>query len=224
LRQATNQKAGRARILVVEDHASLRAGLALMIGEEEGFSVCGDVGDAPSALEAAQKLQPDLVLFDITLEKVVRVDLIPEFHRRAPGTRVLVLSAHPPHLYARRCLDAGALGYVDKLESFKDVVRAIRAVLRGRVFVKGDRTANDEEIWSAARMKPVALDSLSNRELQIFMMIGMGKSARDVSDALALSLNTVEAHRENIRRKFGLSSAEEVLCYAVIWVNCRGIG
>jgi len=222
--RTTSESADRARVLIVDDHPPLRAGLELFLDQEDGILVCGGVGDGSAALEAAAKLKPDLILFDITLGKQVRLDLIPELLKRAPHSRVLVLSAHPSFLYARRCLEVGAHGYVCKGESVKALAKAIRIVVGGRVYVKGERSPNETDVRSTAKLKPISLDSLTNRELQVFMMIGMGSSIPEIAQAIGVSVNTVEVHRENARRKLGLSSAEELLRYAVIWVHCRGIG
>lgn len=212
-------------MLLVDDHPIVRRGLADLIDQEDGLAVCGEADDARAAVELFRELQPDLVVVDITLKDTNGLELIKDLKARDPDVRLLVASMRDERVYAERALRAGALGYVSKEESGDLLVQAIRAVLAGRVWVSQPVSqralqrmvgANGNEGDDAA--PPAIVETLSDRELEVFELIGRGHSTREIADSLHRSVKTIESHRENIKDKLALANAHELVQRAVAWV------
>ena len=205
----------RARVLLVDDHPIVRRGLALMIDAEADLAVCGEADGYEQAVAAVAGLAPDVAVVDISLAGRNGIDLVKELKTTTPNLPVLVLSMHDEALQAERALRAGAKGYIMKREATANVIGAIRHVLRGGVYVSDRMSArllgNLADGPPGAR-SPVA--RLSDRELEIFNLIGQGLSPRVIAEQLGLSIKTVEAHRENIKGKLGLASSNELIRYA----------
>jgi len=211
------------RVLLIDDHPLFRRGLAQLIEDEPDLEVCGEAGSAPEGLEAARELAPDVVLVDLSLGEGSGLEVVRALAQRAPELPTLVVSMHEEALYAERCLRAGARGYVRKQEASETVLDALRQVLAGEVYtspavaqrllrrVRGD----------VADAGPV--DRLSDRELEVFQALGRGRGTREISEALHLSVKTVEGYRAQIKQKLGLESGAELVHHAVRWVVERGL-
>ena len=209
----------RAKILVVDDHPLVREGLAARINAQPDLEVCGEAADVDEALALHDRIHPDLVIIDLALRTGHGLDLIKTIDQRKSSTKMLVISAHDESVFAERVIRAGALGYVSKQEAQEQVLDAISTVLRGERYVS-DRLTR-QLVGSAldfGTSKANGVDSLSDRELEIFELIGRGKSTRAVADELHLSIHTIETHRENIRAKLKLKNGSELIRSAVQWV------
>jgi DNA-binding NarL/FixJ family response regulator len=192
----TPSEAGRKakrRILIVDDHPVVRQGLTLLINQEPDLEVCGHAEDAHEAMQAIGQLQPDMVVVDISLKDTNGIDLIKDIKIQHSSLPILTLSMHDESLYAERVLRAGARGYIMKEEGTEQVVTAIRRVLAGEVYVSENMTARMVSRM-AMGMAPTGaspVDSLSDRELEVFRLIGEGLKTRDVADRLHLSVKTI---------------------------------
>ena len=211
----------RKRILIVDDHAVVREGLTRLIGGETDLTVCGQADSVSEALKQHEATMPDLSVIDLTLREGQGLDLIRRIKTRDKHAKMLVLSMHDESLYAPRALRAGALGFVAKNAPPDAILKAIRQVLAGKVYVspelgnhflKGMVNHNP-----ALRGSPI--ETLSDRELEVFEMIGRGLSTREISEMLFLSVKTIESHREHIKNKLGLSNSRELSRHAVLWVQ-----
>lgn len=218
-RPARRAKASsRAKILIVDDHPLVREGLTARISAQPDLQVCGEAADVDSALDLVLSTGPKLVIVDLTLKSGHGLDLIKKVAQSAPGTRMLVLTAHEEALFAERALRAGAHGFVSKQEAQHEVIDAIRAVLRGERYLSGSMTQRLVGLVVGPPGRPTGVASLSDRELEIFQLIGRGESTRSVAEQLHLSVHTVETHRENIRAKLNLRNGAELVQRAVKWV------
>jgi len=212
----------RKRILVVDDHAVLREGLVAQINREPGLVVCGEAETARAAIEAAEKLNPDLVLADITLPGRNGLELIRDLRAVRPGLPVLVLSMHDASLFAERVLRAGGRGYVSKQQSGSQLIKAIRHVLSGQIYLSEEVSTRLLGSFTGKAERPKTLspvELLTDRELEVFNLIGQAKETKDISKRLGMSAKTVEAHRASIKRKLKLKTGPELTRHAVLWVE-----
>lgn len=225
LKQAT-----KARILVVDDHPLMREGLASLIKRHEDFIFCGGAGSVAETHEAVKTAKPDLVLLDLFLNGGDGLELIKVLKSQFPSLLILVLSQFDESLYAERVLRAGAHGYVMKERAVKEVVDAIRMILAGELYVSSKVAAL--ALQKMIRTKPDTkngsngdgcVENLSDRELQVFQLLGIGMGTRKIADKLNLSLKTIETHRENIKRKLGLRGATELVNHATHWVGNQSV-
>jgi DNA-binding NarL/FixJ family response regulator len=209
--------ATKTRVLLVDDHPMVRQGLARLINDEADMTVCGEAEGASTALELAERLSPDLAVIDISLGGSDGLELIKDFRTRLPKLTTLVLSMHDESLYAERVLRAGAKGYVTKQEAPETVMIAIRKVLAGGTYVSGKMAERITKSMATPRQAEAQspLDRLSDRELQVFRLIGGGMSVREIAEKLFLSVKTIETHREHIKEKLSLKSSSDLLRYAV---------
>jgi DNA-binding NarL/FixJ family response regulator len=212
-------KPGARKVLIVDDHPIVRERLGELINQEPDLQVCGEAEDNVGAMAAVESLNPDVAIVDITLRDSYGIELIKDlkaYHAKLP---VLVLSMHEDSLYAERALRAGARGYLNKQEATGNVVRGLREVLAGRVFLSDTTTAGILQKVAAGKAavkgggSPV--DVLSDRELEVFQLLGQGKSAREIAKSLHISAKTVEAHREHIKQKLNLKTSTQLLRYAI---------
>jgi DNA-binding NarL/FixJ family response regulator len=209
--------AARATVAIVDDHPLVREGLAARIGAQPDMEVCGEAADIESALELIVTRRPSLVIVDIALRDGHGIDLIKRIVAAGVNTRMLVVSAYDESLFAERALRAGALGYVNKQELQGKVVEALRTVLRGERYLS---PAMAQRLIAQAIGSKVAhggTEALTDRELQIFQLIGRGKSTRDIAQELNVSVHTIDSHREHIRAKLNLRSGTELIQRAVQW-------
>jgi DNA-binding NarL/FixJ family response regulator len=209
----------KKRILVVDDHPMMRQGLAQLVGAESDMTICGEAENAESALDCLKTLRPDLVLADISLPGKNGLELIKDFQALQPGLPVLVISMHDESLYAERVLRAGGRGYIMKQEGGKKLMHAIRQVLGGQIYVSEKMSALILEIFSGRRgsAEGSPVETLTDREFEVFQLISEGKGTRDIAEKLHLSVKTVDVHRTNIKKKLKLSSASELIRFAVRW-------
>ena len=207
------------KILIVEDHPIFRWGLCELINQESDLVVCGEAEDTRQAWQAIEKLDPDLVIADITLQDSDGIELVKEVSKVHRDLPILILSMHDEFLYAERALHAGARGYIMKHEAMDSVVTAVRHVLAGKIYlnekVKEHILAQLAE--RAAGKSKSAVDRLTDRELEVFRLIGQGFSTRDIADRLHLSIKTIGTYRERIKDKLNIKHANELVRYAVHW-------
>jgi len=210
---------GKHKILLVEDHPIFRLGLAELINNEDDLVVVGGAESLNQALAAVADLSPDLVVADITLHESDGIDLVKELSRRYKNLPVLILSMHDEFLYAERALRAGARGYIMKQEAMESVVAAIRNVLDGKVYLND---AMKEHILAgiadgATASDRAPIERLTDRELEVFGLIGLGFTTREIARKLHLSIKTIGTYRERIKEKLNLKHATELVRYAVHW-------
>lgn len=204
-------------VLLVDDHPLLRQGIARALGSEPDLEVVGEGSTLEEGLEAARELEPDLVILDLGLDESDGLDAIPRI-RRAAGGRVLILSMFDEAVYAERCLKAGASGYVMKEEASEVLVDAVRRVLAGEVVVS-DAMRRRLVRRVAGRSDGGSVEELTDRELQVFRLVGEGRSTREIAEGLHLSVKTIETHRAKLMRKLGLENANQLVHRAVSWVQ-----
>lgn len=216
----------KAKILIVDDHPLVREGLADLVNKEKDLVVCGQAEDAYQAMEAIRELKPDMAIVDISLKETSGLELIKDIKVRHPSLPVLTLSMHEESVYAERALRAGAKGYIMKREATKKVVTAIRKVLSGQLYLSEKMTTR--LVRKFVDGKPEAgtspIDCLTDRELEVFSLLGRGNGTRQISEQLHLSVKTIETYRSRIKEKLNLTSASELLQHAFQWVNSEGKG
>ena len=210
-------------ILVVDDHPMMRQGLAALINNEPDLTVCCEAESAGQAMDAIALRKPDLVLADITLPDKSGLELIKDIQAMHPGLRVLVVSMHDESLYAERVLRAGGRGYVMKQEGGKRLMEGIRRVLAGDVYVSDKMSKRILEIFTGQRSTSTGspVERLTDREFEVFQLIGEGKATRDIAGKLHLSVKTVEVHRLHIKEKLELKTAAGLIHFAVRWVESQ---
>lgn len=207
----------RIRVLVVDDHPTVREGLVHRISAQADMEVCGEAADVREALSLVRELCPDVAIVDIALRGSDGLELVKTLKARNTGVRAVVHSMYEENVYAERCLRAGAMGYVSKEANPADVVAAIRSVLAGKVYLSESMTHRvlGRAAGDGGTADPV--DSLTDRQLEIFRLFGQGKTATQIANELHLSVHTVESHRENIKRKLGVENVSELTRMAVLW-------
>ena len=212
------------RILIVDDHPLMRKGLAMTIGAEPDLEVVAQVENAEDALEALEETEPGLAIVDISLPGMSGLELLKHMQALRPELPVLVVSRHDESLYAERAIRAGARGYVMKLEAADVIVKAIRRVLNGGIYVSDE--INERLLLGMAKgrdsLAKSPLEVLSDRELEVFELTGRGRSTREIAEKLYLSIKTVESYRARIKEKLNLNNAAELMQHAVNWVEGEG--
>ncbi len=206
------------RILIVDDHPLVRTGFAQLIGDCADLEVCGEAGDMAEALRQIDTTGPDLAIIDLSLAGGSGLDLIERIRSRNKDILMLVASMHDETLYAERVLAAGARGYINKQEAQDSIIRAIRQVLSGKVYLSQQMTDRLLSGMVNSNGEKRDIDSLSNRELQVFELIGEGVSSSQIAEQLNLSIKTIETHQAHIKKKLGLGSAHELNQRAIRWV------
>lgn len=206
-----------AKVFIVDDHPLFRRGLAEVINQEEDLEVCGEAEDAAEALEAIERVKPDLLIVDLSLKGRSGLDVIKAIRARTHKRPILVLSMHDESLYASRALRAGARGYLMKSEATEKVGEAVRRVLHGDIVLSEAMTARMlESVSTGSQTKPdTPLSRLSDRELEVFQLIGQGLSTREIAQRLYLSVKTIETYRAHVMEKLSLHSAAELVRWAV---------
>jgi DNA-binding NarL/FixJ family response regulator len=207
----------KKKVLVIDDHPIVRERLAELINQESDLVVCGEAEDSHQARKAVADLQPDIAIVDITLKDTYGIELIKEFKDRYPKLPMLVLSMHDEALYGERALRAGARGYLTKQEATKKVVDAIRKVLAGEIYTSEKMAATilQKVAGGKAPGGGSPTDVLTDRELEVFQLLGQGKTVKEIAESLFVSAKTVEAHREHIKQKMNFKSSAELLRYAI---------
>ncbi|HXI54042.1 MAG TPA: response regulator transcription factor [Candidatus Saccharimonadales bacterium] len=214
----------RTRILLVDDHPMMRQGLAALIGSEPDLEICGQAENAAKAMAALAAHPTDLVLLDLTLPDKNGVEVIKDMRALHPAVRVLVVSMHDEAIYAERVLRAGARGYIMKQEGGPKLLQAIREVLAGQISVSEKVSARILELFSGRSSGASPMEKLTDREFEVFQLIGQGLATRQIAAKLHLSVKTVEVHRLHIKEKLAIASAPELVRFAVRWVEAQGRG
>ena len=208
------------RVLVVDDHPLVQRGLRLTLDAELDLEVSGVVGSAEEALATLDETAPDVALVDVSLPGMNGVELTRHLVARRPALRVLVVSRHEDDLYAERVVRAGARGYLSKVEAADRVVDAVRAVRAGRLYLRDE--VKDRLVLGAPLGESGPLSTLSDRELQVYEGIGHGQTTRQIAEAMALSVKTIETYRARIKDKLGLTSGRDLLRHATKWATDSG--
>ncbi len=214
--------AAKSRVFLVDDHAMFREGMRQLIDREPDLTVCGDVADATEAMREIREKKPDLVIADISLSGTTGIDLIKNIKAEFEDLPVLVVSMHEESLYAERALRAGAMGYVMKQEPAKTVKVAIRKVLAGDIHLSDKMSATmlAKFMLGGRGEQPVSpIETLSDRELEVFRMLGEGKATRQIAEELDLSTATINSFRNRIKEKLNLKNSTELILHAVQWVR-----
>lgn len=217
------EKSTKAQILIVDDHPMTRGGLTHLINHQPDTVVCGEAENAAEALDLLAQSQPDLVLIDITLPGKSGLELIKDIKAMHPDLPMLVLSMHDESLYADRVLRAGARGYITKHEGGEKLIGAIRHILSGKIYVSESMSAHILEIFSGAQSGTdrSSIQSLSDREFEVFQALGEGLSSHQIARKLHLSAKTVDAHRANIKTKLKINTTAELISFAARWTTTQ---
>ena len=213
----------KKRILMIDDHPMVVEGLAQLINREPDLMVCGQAQDAPKALQAIETLKPDMTIVDISLNGTNGIELIKDIKLRHGELPVLVLSAHDESIFAERSLRAGAGGYVMKLEAPDNLMNAIRRVLNGEIYLSAKMSGKMLQKYVGSSGKPMetSIDRLTDREVAVLQLIGLGHGTREIAEQLNLSVKTIETYRAHIMEKLDLKNATELVKYAIQWVQSQ---
>lgn len=215
----------RRRIFLVDDHPATRGGVRALIDQDERLEVCGEADSAPAALQLMQKLNPDLAVVDITLKTTSGIELMKNVKALLPDLPVLIMSMHDESLYAERSLRAGAKGYIMKSEASERILVAIHRVLEGEIYLSDAmkekmlhrlvRSKKDEVVFT--------IDTLSDREMEVFQLIGNGYGTRQIAEKLHLSVKTIDSYREHLKLKLRLEKGSDLVRHAIQWVRSEGV-
>jgi DNA-binding NarL/FixJ family response regulator len=206
-------------VFIVDDHPLLRQGLALLINQQQDFYVCGEAEEAHSAMHALAHHLPDILIIDISLIGPDGLDLLKNIRASYPDLPVLILSMHDEAIYAERALRARANGYIMKQEAAEKVLAALRRILNGDVYLS-DRMANkmlQQYLGGAPAAIQSRISALSDRELEVFRLIGEGRGTREIAEEMHLSVETVETYQAHIKEKLSLRSGRELIHHAIQW-------
>jgi DNA-binding NarL/FixJ family response regulator len=212
-------QAARKTVLVVDDHPLMRQGLALLINQQQDMQVCGEAEEAQAAMHAIAQLRPDIMILDISLNGPDGLELLKNIRASDPDLPVLVLSMHDEAIYAERALRARANGYIMKQEATEKVLVAVRRILNGEIYLS-ERMSNkmlQQYVGGAPAMIQSRIASLSDRELEVFRLIGEGRATREIAEELHLSVKTVETYQAHIKEKLALRSGRELIQHAIQW-------
>ncbi|HUN54858.1 MAG TPA: response regulator transcription factor [Smithella sp.] len=214
-------KTDKHRILIVDDHPIFRQGLAQLINQEDDLCVCGEAEDYQGAMKAVAELKPAMIIVDITLKDMSGIDLIKELRKLHKGITMLVISMHDESLYAERAFRAGAKGYIMKQEASESVVKAIRQVRQGGIYASHKMTDQilSRFVEGPGDIAESPLHTLTDREIEVFQLIGEGLSISEIGVRLHLSVKTIGTYRERIKEKLNLKNSTELLRYALNWVE-----
>jgi len=218
--------AGKKKIFLADDHPITRQGIAVLINQEPDLTVCGEAASAASALDLIQKQKPDLAVIDISLKTSSGLELIKNLKALLPQLSILVMSMHDETLYAERALRAGAMGYVMKQDASEKVLSAIRTVLKGDFFISEKIKTRMLQQTVGHRRPEIAaspVEALSDREMEVFQLIGNGYSTREIATQLNLSVKTIDSYREHLKLKLHLDTGADLVRYAIQWVKSEAI-
>src|SRR5579862_5134407 len=214
-----NSVTKKRTVFLVDDHPIVRQGLTLLINQEPDLTVCGQAEEMHSALQAIQSFRPDILIVDISLNGPDGLELLKNIRAKYSGMPVLILSMHDESIYAERALRAGANGYIMKQEATEKVLVALRRILAGEIYVS-DRVGNhmlQHYIRGASPLPQSSVAELTDRELEVFRLIGEGHGTRQIAEELHLSVKTVESYQAHIKDKLSLRSARELVQHAIQW-------
>jgi len=209
------------KILIVDDHPLLRQGIKQVIELEEDLKVTGEASSANEAIDMINRDKPDIAIVDITLAgNVSGIELVKSINERFPDIKALVLTMHDESLYAERAIRAGARGYIMKEVASKNIINAIRTILNDELYLSENISKKiiDKLVRGSADTIGISVENLSNREFEIFQLIGNGFSTKEMAKKLNLSIYTVESHKKNIKEKLKLKNSSDLSKYAIQWV------
>ena len=209
----------RSKILIVDDHPMIRAGLTQLLSAQPGFEVCGECHEAAGVIPLIETHRPDLIVIDISLENSSGLTLIQDIKRKYKSQKMLAYSMHDEGLFAVRAIQAGAMGYIEKSAHPRETVDAIRKVLQGHMAISQRVTDSLMLTMTGTDAGRSRLDALSSRELEVFELLGRGLTVREIAERLNRSAKTIESHRERIMTKLGLTSSAKLVRQAVEWVT-----
>jgi DNA-binding NarL/FixJ family response regulator len=224
---ATNAAADtprKKRILLVDDHPITRQGMKALIQQQPDLEVCGEADNAPHAVELFGKLTPDLAILDVALKTSNGIELTKNLKAMSPNFPVLIVSMHDENLYAERAIRAGAMGYLMKQEAGEKIIVAIRRLLQGDIYLneKVKERMLQRFVNKRGDTAQFSIDSLSDREMEVFQLIGNGYSTRQIAQKLNLSTKTIDSYREHLKVKLNLHSGAELVRYAIQWGRSEG--
>lgn len=213
----------RKKVLVVDDHPMTRAGVVQFINEQADLEVCGEAANPAEVADQVSSLGPDLLLTDLTMPGRSGIEFIKDIVALHPSLPILVVSMHDEVIYAERAIRAGARGYIMKEAGGEKLLAAVRQVLGGRVSVSQEMSSKILENLSGRKPRGSSspIEKLSDREFEVFQLIGQGKSTRDIAKQLHLSSKTVDVHRAHIKEKLDLRDATSLVRHAVRWVETQ---
>ena len=214
-----------ARVLIVDDHPAVREGLAILISRQPDLTVCGEAADIPQAVKLIASLRPDIVIVDISLKNGNGIDLIKRIKARGKSTRMLVWSMYSESLCAERALRAGAMGYINKGQATDDIIEAIRTVLKDKVYVSdklADKVLHRAIGRTAADLQESPVENLSERELEVFGLIGQGLNSDQMAARIQISPKTVQTYRARIKQKLKIKRGPQLVQRAIEWVLQNG--
>ncbi len=221
----TSTPAGRVRIFLVDDHPLMRQGMKTLIEQHPRFEVCGEADSAPRALDLAGKLQPNLAIVDITLKSTNGIELTKGLRSQIPNMQVLIISMHDEDVYAERALRAGAMGYLMKQEASEKVIAALEQILRGEIYlsdsVKGKMLHRYVKHRTDVLVSP--MEKLSDREMEVFQLLGNGYGTREIANLLNLSVKTIDSYREHLKEKLNLGTGSDLVRHAIQWTKGQSI-
>jgi DNA-binding NarL/FixJ family response regulator len=220
--QENTEQQTRHKVMLVDDHPIVRHGLSLLIAQEPDLELCGEASTAVETLDALKVIMPDIILVDISLQGSSGIELTKAIRDSYPHLPVLILSMHDETLYAERALRSGARGYVMKQESAETVLRAVRCVLGGDVYLSEKLASSllkEAVCGQRAELDRFGIEMLSDRELEIFELIGRGMATRTIAERLKLSVKTIETHRSHIKQKLNLTTSAELVHRAFHWIE-----
>lgn len=221
---AKSEDARKHHVFLVDDHPLVREGLANLINQQVDLAVCGEAEDSAEAIAGIARTQPEIALIDISLKNESGLELVKNLSSQFPEVALIVLSMHDEALYSERALRAGAKGYVMKRETTKSVLTAIRRVLKGEIYVSDPvATAMARRLTSSRKASVSPVERLSDRELEIFRLLGQGRTTSQIAEDLRLSLKTVQAYCARAKEKFGVGSLTELLRAAIRWEDAMHV-
>lgn len=211
----------KSRVIIVDDHPIFRMGMAELLNQEEDFVVCGLAEDIAEARRTIVEHSPDLAIVDITLAGENGLDLVKELSTEKNSPSILVLSMHDEQVWAERAIRAGARGYIMKKEASENVISALRNIRAGKIHVSAnilDRLLDRLQMNPTGPATP-SVDLLTDRELEVFRLIGAGLSTREIADQMKLGIKTIGTYRDRVKQKLGLKTAPELIRRAVLWTE-----
>jgi DNA-binding NarL/FixJ family response regulator len=213
------------KVFIVDDHAVVREGLSRLIEQESDLTVCGNSEDGYGLMKAMETCRPDVIVVDLSLEKSSGLDVVKNVKSFYPDTNIIVLSMHDEQIFAERSMRAGASGYIMKCEKPKELINAIRKVAKGKLYISDKMTTL--LLHKAINLKENdnrdLIETLSDREFQVFQLIGKGVCTKEIAEMLNLSSKTIDSFREKIKHKMNFSNSSELVQFAIKWVNLNNI-